>query len=192
MKGLGTAAVMGIAWSSVTLLQTFRRDKEIATAALRELPEKVAGCPDLAVHLVALAKGVPHFRRREYRKLAKRIDNMLFTAQQIHQATPSTVDAAVVRVGAQMLNAVLRKLQTFYDACGVLTVRTRDELIGLPTAFGTSGPAAGVGAVVLEPMKLDLRSAHRSLVEVLFHISNAMADTAREKRVAAVVEKYTM
>jgi hypothetical protein len=47
-----------------------------------------------------------------------------------------------------------------------------------------------VGSGTLEPLQRDMRAAHQALMDILSELAAVMAETARDKFLAAVVKKY--
>jgi hypothetical protein len=189
LKGIGAGIVLGVGLGAALSLQKLQRARDTVIVARQALPLYVTNASQLSEPLVTLARDVPRFHRSSYTRLVTRINSMLHTAHRIQTATPASVDPSLAGIGSQMFDSVCAKLHSFYSACDVTVVKTRNEYLGLPSSSG--GGDAIVGAVTLEPLNRDLRATHRDLVEVLFAIATTMTDTARSKMTAAVVDKYS-
>jgi hypothetical protein len=212
---LAVGAVLGLGVGGVLALTRVQRLQQTVVSTKRTLPPHVAATPELSEPLLTLVRGAPKPNRAAFAHLTAKINTMVQVAMDLAAADPTSVEESMVSVGTHMFDSICNRLQVFYAESGVTTVRTRFETLGLPplpdsfqeehprgrdTSSMTSAVRAAsakrvsmdgmVGSGTLEPLQRDMRAAHQALMDILSELAAVMAETARDKFLAAVVKKY--
>jgi hypothetical protein len=214
---LAVTTVLGLGVGGVMALVRVKNLQETVTSTQKLLPPHVAASPELSQALLTLVRCAKRPSRAAFASLVSKINTMVQVAIDLSAADPFSVEESMVSVGTHMFDSVCSRLQAFYCDSNVITVRSRFEMLGLPTLpdnFQNDGgggtkkrkPAVSgkdkrksaervavdgmVGSGTLEPLQRDMRAAHQVLMEILSDLAVVMAETARDKFVAAVINKY--
>jgi hypothetical protein len=145
---LAVSTVLGLGVGGVLAVTRVNTLKQTVASSKKALPHHVAASPELSEALLTLVRYAKRPNRAAFASLTSKINSMVQIAIDLAAADPSSVEESMVSVGTHMFDSVCSRLQAFYTESDVMTVRSRFEMLGVPTLPDNYQTAAdGQGSV---------------------------------------------